>query len=227
MSLLAKVAWAAMWSRAKISEKNNWISEEGVVCFFYSYKNLMEDLGIGSTATIYRVKQELIGFQLLKEWRLNGRKTLYAIILPEEYEKKENSFQVFLNDHISDSYTSDKAVNQSCVIDVEGHSKKVYDLLMRILKDKQKSTMVYEALLEAHRYLEKRYKCIIPFDDSSFELRQVAGYTAIRYKSASPSPLDVASYKDYWYQSFVTELENQGIDKFTKKDESSRQKQQR
>lgn len=228
LSMLAKVTWSAMWSRAKMSEKNGWTSESGRVYFFYSYKDMMKDLGIRSTATIYKVKQELVGFGLLEELRIDGRKSLYTLNIPETHETKEDALQLILKDtyHRLDKNKNSANRNaQQAVFSIPNYSKKIYDLLMRILPQKEYCNLVYQSLLEAHRYLEEKYACTIPLSDEAFTIRQAIGYTAIRYKSAAPSPLDVASYKDYWYQSFVTELENQGIDKFTKKDESSRQKQ--
>lgn len=210
MSMLAKVTWAAMWSRAQLSEKNGWVLENGLVVFAYSYKDLMQDLGIRSTSTIYKIKQELKGFDLLVEHAINKRKVMYTIKIPrdsgDDLDKQPKVLDI-LNESISSSARS--LVKVEC----SQGSERLYDLLQRILNRREATSLAYEAVLEAHRCLEEKHDCCIPFDDDAFHLRQVVAHCAIRFKAEQPSYFDKEEYKKYWFEIFFEALDKEDLEK--------------
>lgn len=210
MSMLSKVAWAAMWSRAQLSEKNGWVLDNGLVVFAYSYKNLMDDLGIRSTSTIYKVKQELKGFDLLIEHRISKRKVLYTLKIPRDQEERVSSQQSVLN-ILNKNIAREK--DQSVKIDRRQGSEKLYNLLHRILKERPLTNVVYEASLEAHRFLEEKHNCRIPFDDQAFHLRQVIAHHVIRFKAQQPQQLDEGEQKKYWFDIFRDALQKEDLEK--------------
>ena len=84
----AKVAYALLQDRWNLSIHNNWVDDNGDIFFLYTNQKLMEILNIGSTATLQKVKKELINAGLLEQEQrgLNMANRLYLLepIVEEE-----------------------------------------------------------------------------------------------------------------------------------------------
>lgn len=63
----AKIAYALLQDRWKLSIQNNWVDENGDIYFLYTNKKLMEILNIGSSATLQKIKKELVDVGLLEQ----------------------------------------------------------------------------------------------------------------------------------------------------------------
>lgn len=60
----ARVAYAVLISRFELSYKNNWIDEAGAIYFYYTTKNMADDIHV-SERTAVKVRQELVSANLL------------------------------------------------------------------------------------------------------------------------------------------------------------------
>ena len=66
ISLIAIFIYMLMLDRYKLTESNSWVDKEGEVYIFYSYEELMEDLGLKKKNTISNALKELENLKLIK-----------------------------------------------------------------------------------------------------------------------------------------------------------------
>lgn len=127
----AKVAYALLQDRWSLSVQNNWIDENGDIFFLYTNQKLMKILNIGSTATLQKVKKELIEAGLLEQEQrgLNMSNRLYLLepiveekdvykIIEDETEEIQDLDQKeeMYNQKISESFKDSKS------LDTQGNS---------------------------------------------------------------------------------------------------------
>ena len=79
ISLIAIFIYMLMLDRYKLSESNSWIDKEGEVYIFYSYEELMEDLGLKKKNTISNALKELENLKLIKKKKRYKNSSVYYL----------------------------------------------------------------------------------------------------------------------------------------------------
>jgi hypothetical protein len=103
LGLSAKVTYALLQDRLKLSRQRHWQDEKGDVFIIFTNQELMDVLGL-SEHTVIKIKQELTRFKLLRQKRMgiNQPNRLYLpepnltptdIYLPNHTEKTEIASQ--------------------------------------------------------------------------------------------------------------------------------------
>ena len=79
ISLIAIFIYMLMLDRYKLSESNSWVDKEGEVYIFYSYEELMEDLGLKKKNTISNALKELENLMLIKKKKRYKNSSVYYL----------------------------------------------------------------------------------------------------------------------------------------------------
>ena len=79
ISLIAIFIYMLMLDRYKLSESNSWVDKEGEVYIFYSYEELMEDLGLKKKNTISNALKELENLKLIKKKKRYKNSSVYYL----------------------------------------------------------------------------------------------------------------------------------------------------
>lgn len=83
MSNNAKVAWAILKDKTKLSKINNWYEKDtGRVYVIFTNEQLMDELNVKSRSTIVSIKKELETLDLIEQKRVSFNNRIY-ILYPE------------------------------------------------------------------------------------------------------------------------------------------------
>ena len=120
ISLIAIFIYMLMLDRYKLSESNSWVDKEGEVYIFYSYEELMEDLGLKKKNTISNALKELENLKLIKKKKRYKNSSVYylenvgnqKLLLENESNQNDNVGNQKLLRPTSQSNQNDNVGNQ-------------------------------------------------------------------------------------------------------------------